>query len=94
MGMRGPALLATVAFALAAPATALGFAYDGGASGGGNSATAPGQETAGDNCGAAFGRQADRGITAGGGPKAGEPGPLNCDHFFQHQGDIGGGPGD
>jgi hypothetical protein len=34
-------------------------------------------------CTAAFNRQADGGITAGGGPKAGEPGPLNCDHFFQ-----------
>jgi hypothetical protein len=31
----------------------------------------------------AFGRQFDRGITAGGGPKAGEPGPLNCDHYLQ-----------
>ena len=28
-------------------------------------------------------RQIARGLTAGGGPKAGEPGPLNCDHFFQ-----------
>ncbi len=35
------------------------------------------------NCIAAFERQAARGITAGGGPKAGEPGPLNCDHYFQ-----------
>jgi len=44
------------------------------------------------NCIAAFGRQADRGITAGGGPKAGEPGPLNCDHFFQEvTGTIGNG---
>jgi len=44
------------------------------------------------NCGAAFERQADRGITAGGGPKAGEPGPLNCDHFFQEvTGTIGNG---
>ena len=34
-------------------------------------------------CSAAFERQADGGVTAGGGPKAGEPGPLNCDHFFQ-----------
>jgi hypothetical protein len=35
------------------------------------------------NCIAAFERQAEREITAGGGPKAGEPGPLNCDHYFQ-----------
>jgi hypothetical protein len=34
-------------------------------------------------CGDAFQRQAANGTTAGGGPKAGEPGPLNCDHFFQ-----------
>jgi hypothetical protein len=38
-----------------------------------------------DACGAAFDRQADKGITAGGGPKAGELGPLNCDHFFQDE---------
>ena len=35
------------------------------------------------NCVAAFLNQADREVTARGGPKAGEPGPLNCDHFFQ-----------
>jgi hypothetical protein len=93
MGTRGSAVLATLALALAAPATALGFAYDGGASGGGKSADAPGQETAMDKCGDAFDRQSDAGLMAGGGPKAGELGPLNCDHFFQHQGDIGGGPG-
>jgi hypothetical protein len=34
-------------------------------------------------CGNALDRQLDKGVTAGGGPKAGEPGPLNCDHFFQ-----------
>ena len=34
-------------------------------------------------CDNALSRQIDKGITAGGGPKAGEPGPLNCDHFFQ-----------
>ena len=43
------------------------------------------------NCIAAFQRQAERGITAGGGPKAGEPGPLNCDHFFQGTEVIGNG---
>jgi hypothetical protein len=44
-----------------------------------------------DACAAAFGQQADNGVTAGGGPKAGEPGPLNCDHFFQRGNDIGNG---
>ena len=34
-------------------------------------------------CGNALDRQLDKGVTAGGGPKAGEPGPLNCDHFYQ-----------
>jgi hypothetical protein len=34
-------------------------------------------------CGNALDRQLDNGVTAGGGPQAGEPGPLNCDHFFQ-----------
>ena len=34
-------------------------------------------------CGRAVDRQIERGVTAGGGPKAGEPGPLNCDHFYQ-----------
>ena len=32
-----------------------------------------------------------KGVTAGGGPKAGEPGPLNCDHFFQATDRIGNG---
>jgi hypothetical protein len=34
-------------------------------------------------CEAAVDRQIEKGVTAGGGPKAGEPGPLNCDHFYQ-----------
>lgn len=65
------AALVTTA-ALISPASALAFGPNG-------------QEgdPAVDNCIAAFERQAERGITAGGGPKAGEPGPLNCDHFFQ-----------
>ena len=42
-------------------------------------------------CGDALNRQIDNGVTAGGGPKAGEPGPLNCDHFFQASDRIGNG---
>ena len=42
-------------------------------------------------CGNALDRQIEKGVTAGGGPKAGEPGPLNCDHFFQGTGSIGNG---
>ena len=42
-------------------------------------------------CESALNRQIDKGVSAGGGPKAGEPGPLNCDHFFQNQGAIGNG---
>ena len=34
-------------------------------------------------CLRALERQIEKGVSAGGGPKAGEPGPLNCDHFFQ-----------
>ena len=34
-------------------------------------------------CGRAVDRQIAKGTTAGGGPKAGEPGPINCDHFYQ-----------
>jgi hypothetical protein len=42
-------------------------------------------------CGNALDRQIEKGVTAGGGPKAGEPGPLNCDHFFQASAGIGNG---
>ena len=34
-------------------------------------------------CGRAVDRQIAKGTTAGGGQKAGEPGPINCDHFYQ-----------
>ena len=34
-------------------------------------------------CERAVTKQIEAGITAGGGPKAGEPGPANCDHFYQ-----------
>ena len=40
-------------------------------------------------CAAAVERQVDAGIQAGGGPKAGIDGPLNCDHFFFAIGAIG-----
>lgn len=42
-------------------------------------------------CGNALDKQLDKGVSAGGGPKAGEPGPLNCDHFFQRNGSVGNG---
>jgi hypothetical protein len=42
-------------------------------------------------CGNALDRQIEKGVSAGGGPKAGEPGPLNCDHFFQATGATGNG---
>lgn len=42
-------------------------------------------------CGNALDKQLDKGVSAGGGPKAGEPGPLNCDHFFQSNGSVGNG---
>jgi hypothetical protein len=64
--------------------------------GSGNSPGAPGQARAYEQCFAAFLRQYEGGVAAGGGPKhaleTGEtPGiaPLNCDHFWQGTGAIG-----
>jgi hypothetical protein len=64
----------------------------------GNGADAPGQENALDNCTENFNKQGEKGVVAGGGPKA-EPieedgalvplEPTNCDHFFQDIGRIG-----
>ena len=42
-------------------------------------------------CGNNIEKQTAKGITAGGGPKAGVPAPTNCDHFFQDNGSIGNG---
>jgi hypothetical protein len=36
-------------------------------------------------------KQTAKGVSAGGGPKAGVPAPTNCDHFFQSSGAIGNG---
>jgi hypothetical protein len=81
MGKRRLVAAVVTAAALGVPASALAFgpnAEDG--------------DKAIDNCVAAFLRQRAGGVTAGGGPKAGEPGPLNCDHFFQDvTGTIGNG---
>jgi hypothetical protein len=52
--------------------------------GGGQSKTAPGQTNAKANCHDAFVNQDSSGVEAGGGPKAGETGPLNCDHYWQN----------
>ena len=43
-------------------------------------------------CGENIAKQSDKGVSAGGGPKAGVPAPTNCDHFFQASGAIGNGP--
>lgn len=40
-------------------------------------------------CDAAVESQIAAGVEAGGGPKAGEPGPLNCDQFYFFIGAIG-----
>jgi hypothetical protein len=72
MRRRGLVAAVVTTAALIAPSSALAFG--------------PGAEDgdkAMDNCTAALERQLERETTAGGGPKAGEPGPLNCDHFFQ-----------
>jgi hypothetical protein len=76
---------AVVSLIVAAPALAF-------SNGGGNSANAPGQANAMENCHQAFVAQDSRGVQAGGGPKAGETGPLNCDHFWQANGSIGNNP--
>ena len=47
-----------------------------------------GNATSMERCGAAIEDQIERGVMAGGGPKEGEPGPINCDFFF---GGAGGG---
>jgi hypothetical protein len=78
-------LAATVA--LAAPSGALASS-----NGGGNSASAAGQENAISNCDNAIDSQISRGVQSGGGPKSFDVGPLNCDHFWQDNGAIGGGP--
>lgn len=36
-------------------------------------------------------KQTAKGVSAGGGPKAGVPAPTNCDHFYQSIGSIGNG---
>jgi hypothetical protein len=45
---------------------------------------------AAENCGSVIQRQSERGIAAGGGPKAGILAPANCDWFFFAIGAIGG----
>jgi hypothetical protein len=50
--------------------------------GGGNSANAPGQAKAEENCSNTIDRQSANEVSAGGGPKAGVLAPTNCDHFF------------
>jgi hypothetical protein len=42
-----------------------------------------------EHCNAAVEKQVNAGVQAGGGPKAGIDGPLNCDHFFFAIGVIG-----
>jgi len=84
MGKRRLAATFAVVAALVLPAGALAF---GPAPPPGN----PDVAAALDACRNALDRQLDRGVTAGGGPKAGEPGPLNCDHFFQAVNSIGNG---
>jgi hypothetical protein len=49
----------------------------------GKAADAPGQVNAQENCVNAVVSQGDKGVEAGGGPKAGtDNAPLNCDHFY------------
>jgi hypothetical protein len=64
----------------------------------GNSANAPGQANAIENCTDTALRQYDQGLEPGGGPKHdplgfGAQGATNCDHYFQYLGLIGNQPG-
>lgn len=78
------ALAATAALAVPSGAVAA-------SNGGGNSANAPGQAKAQANCTKALDKQYAKEVQAGGGPKSAEAGPLNCDHYWQDIGAIGGG---
>ena len=76
MGRRRLATAVAVAAALLLPAGALAF----------GPAPPPGNPDGTaqlDACRNALNRQLDKDVQTGGGPKAGEPGPLNCDHFYQ-----------
>ena len=88
--MRALLLAAATATALAASggsALAVSPGYYGDVPTGnhGNSANAPGQVTAANNCDNTYGRQIDNGVSPGGGPKASSPfqGSTNCDHIYQ-----------
>ncbi len=48
----------------------------------GNAFNAPGQVKASQNCFESIVKQSEKGVSAGGGPKAGVPAPTNCDKFF------------
>jgi hypothetical protein len=48
----------------------------------GNGSSAPGQSKAEANCDNSLAKQDAKGVSAGGGPKEGQLGPLNCDHAF------------
>ena len=50
--------------------------------GGGNSASAPGQFRAFENCIENYQKQSSNGVAAGGGHKEGESAPTNCDHYW------------
>jgi hypothetical protein len=76
MGRRRLATVFAVVAALLVPASALAF----------GPAPPPGNPDGTaqlEACDHAVSRQIDAGIQAGGGPKSGDVGPANCDHFWQ-----------
>jgi hypothetical protein len=86
-------VMAVVMLAMAAPAFA--WALPGTP---GDDENIPGQPIAGANCDRNLDKQFSKGLSAGGGPKAGVPFaedpsisevPTNCDHFWQTRGYIG-----
>jgi len=96
MRLRAPTIAFLVAMVLVGVFASSAFAIT---NGGGNSATAPGQARAEDECMKVWDEiQAD--LRVGGGPKFGPSvgpigtypggsGPTNCDHFWQAQEAIG-----
>ena len=84
MGKRRLATALTVAAALLVPAGALAF-------GAGPPPGNPDNNPQLAACEKAVGQQIDAELKAGGGPKSGDVGPANCDHFWQRNGAIGNG---
>jgi hypothetical protein len=74
--------ITATAFVVTALALGTGGPAQAYSNGSGNSANAPGQQNAIENCSNNIVKQSQNGVSAGGGPKEGVLAPTNCDHFF------------